>query len=148
MRDFQAICRDPISLQDASTLKIWTDLLKGYRVMRVLSRGLVFPKFSAPPSGETMRRTPKVLEVQLQERLSPCQVWWGSDFTAAGAAKNVEFFVCVSVRHAFERQSSCVRFRHEGAIQYRIDFDALDRERFVVVHPCSIFSDCRQLATP
>ena len=37
---------------------------------------------------------------------------------AAGVAKNVEFFVClfvsVSVRHAFERQSLCARFRHEG----------------------------------
>jgi len=39
---------------------------------------------------------------------------------AAGTAKNVEFslsiclFVCLSVRHAFERQSLCARFRHEG----------------------------------
>jgi len=35
---------------------------------------------------------------------------------AAGAAKNVEFFlfVCLSVRHAFERQRLCTRFRHEG----------------------------------
>jgi len=40
---------------------------------------------------------------------------------AAGAAKNVEFFVCFSVcqlcllvRHAFERQRLCARFSHEG----------------------------------
>ena len=37
---------------------------------------------------------------------------------AAGVAKNVKFFVCVfvclSVRHTFERQSLCARFRHEG----------------------------------
>jgi len=37
---------------------------------------------------------------------------------AAGVAKNVEFFVCLSAclfrRHAFERQSLCARFRHEG----------------------------------
>jgi len=37
---------------------------------------------------------------------------------AAGAAKNVEFFVCLfctlSVRHAFERQRLCGPFRHEG----------------------------------
>ena len=40
----------------------------------------------------------------------------------AGAAINVEFFVCLifclsaclSVRHAFERQRFCARFRHEG----------------------------------
>ena len=37
---------------------------------------------------------------------------------AAGVAKNVEFLVCLSVcltvRHAFERQRLCARFRHEG----------------------------------
>ena len=37
---------------------------------------------------------------------------------AAGVAKNVEFFVCLSVClsvcHAFERQSLCARFRREG----------------------------------
>jgi len=48
---------------------------------------------------------------------------------AAGVAKNVEFFclfvclsvclsvslsVCLSVHHAFERQSLCAQFRHEG----------------------------------
>ena len=36
---------------------------------------------------------------------------------AVGAAKNVEFFLYVSlfVRHAFEqRQRLCARFRHEG----------------------------------
>jgi len=40
---------------------------------------------------------------------------------AAGVAKNVEFFVCLSVslslclsvRHAFERQRLCARFLHE-----------------------------------
>jgi len=38
---------------------------------------------------------------------------------AAGVAKNVAFlsvclFVCLSVRHAFERQRLCARFCHEG----------------------------------
>ena len=36
----------------------------------------------------------------------------------AGMAKNVEFFVslsvCLFVRHPFERQSLCALFRHEG----------------------------------
>jgi len=32
---------------------------------------------------------------------------------AASAAKNVEF-VCLFVRHAFERQRLCARFHHEG----------------------------------
>jgi len=67
-----------------------------------------------------MRQTPKVLEVQerAQGPLSPCQVWWGWDFTRRRGGQNVEFFVCLSVclsvRHAFERKSLCPRFRHEG----------------------------------
>jgi len=62
---------------------------------------------------------------------------------AAGAAKTVEFFIRLSVRHAFERQGLCARFRHKETILM-----PLDRGRFVVVHPCSTFSQCRQLATP
>jgi len=65
-------------------VKIWLDLLEelwshgGFKL-----RGLVSPKYSVPPSGETMRQTPNVLEVQERARgpLSPCQVWWGWDFT-------------------------------------------------------------------
>jgi len=36
------------------------------------------------------------------------------------------------------------------ALEYRNDIELipLDRGRFVVVHPCSPFSDCCQLATP
>ena len=69
---------------------------------------------------------------------------------AAGAAKNVEFFVCLSVRHTFERRSSCARFRHEGVGVQKPEtiFTSLDRGRLVVVHPCSTLSDCCQLATP
>jgi len=45
-----------------------------------------------------MRQTPNILEVQEcgWGPLSPCQVWWGSDFTRGGSAKNVEFSVCLS----------------------------------------------------
>ena len=31
-----------------------------------------------------------------------------------GATKNVEFFVSLSVRHAFKRQRLFAQFRHEG----------------------------------
>ena len=46
---------------------------------------------------------------------------------AAAATKNVEFLsVCLSVRHAFEHQSFCARFRHEGVgVPYRNDSDAV-----------------------
>ena len=56
-----------------------------YGVIGVLSWWcLVAAKFSAARSGETICIRPqKVLEVQERARgpLSPCQLWWGSDFT-------------------------------------------------------------------
>jgi len=84
LRDFHKICIICTSFQDALGVKHLLDLLKGlwsYGGFKL--RGLVTPKFSAPPSGETMHQTPKVLEVQERARgpLSPCQIWWGSDFT-------------------------------------------------------------------
>ena len=39
-----------------------------------------------------------------------------------GVAKNLEFLVCLFLRHAFERQRLCARFRHEGVgVQKRFD---------------------------
>jgi len=124
LRDFHKICRVCTSFQDALCVKILLDLLKGlWSYKWVLSwGGLLAPKFSAPPSGETMRQTPNVLEVQERARcsLSPCQVWSASDFTRRrGGQKRRVFlsvclFVCLFVRHAFERQSLCALFRHEG----------------------------------
>ena len=100
LRNFQTICRVSTPFQDALGIKISLDFLKrlwSYAGFNL--RGLVTPKFSAPPSGENTRKTPKVLEVQERARgsLSPCQIWWGRILPAAGVAKNVEFFVCLSV---------------------------------------------------
>jgi len=84
LRDFYEFCTVCNKFQDALTVKILLDLLEGYGVTGVLSlRGVVIPKFSAPPSGETMRQTTRVLEMQERTRgpLSPCQVWLGLDFT-------------------------------------------------------------------
>jgi len=66
-----------------------------------------------------MHQIPIVFEVQERARgaLSPCQVWWGSDFTRRrGGQKRLAFClsVCLFVRQAFERQRLCARFRHEG----------------------------------
>jgi len=49
---------------------------------------------------------------------------------AARAAKNVQFFVCLfvclSVRHTFERHNLCARFRNEGVgVAYINDFDTV-----------------------
>jgi len=76
-------------------------------------------KFSK--EGETVLQSPKSFELQERARdpLSPCQVWWRSDFIRRrGGQKTSSFFVCQSVclfvRHTFERQRLCARFRHEG----------------------------------
>ena len=67
-----------------------------------------------------MRQTPKVLEVQEHARgpLITYAKFGGVRISpAARVAKNVEFFclfVCLFVRHAFERKRLCARFRHEG----------------------------------
>jgi len=81
LRDFNKICRVCSAFQDALGVKILLDLLKGlWSYWGFNLRGSACPKFSAPPSGETMHQTS----------------------------------VCLFVRHAFERQSLCARFRHEG----------------------------------
>jgi len=45
--------------------------------------GSGYPQIFSASSGETVRQTPKVLEVQERARgpLSPSQLSWGSDFT-------------------------------------------------------------------
>jgi len=91
LSDVHKICRVCTPFQDALANKIWLDLLEGlgsYGGFKL--RGSGYRQiFRAPTSGETMRQTPKVLEMQERARgpLSPCQVW---------VAKNVEFF-CLSV---------------------------------------------------
>ena len=76
LRDFHKICRVCTSFQDVLGVKIWLDLLKGlwsYGGFKL--RGLVAPKFSEPPSGETVHETPKRFKVQERARgpLSLCQ---------------------------------------------------------------------------
>jgi len=63
-------------------------------------RGSGYPQIFSATSGETMRQTPKFLEVQERARglLSPCQVWWGSDFTRRrGGQKRWVFCLSVSL---------------------------------------------------
>jgi len=84
LHDFHKICRICTPFQDALAVKISLDLLKelwSYGDFKLTGSG--YPKFSAPPSGETLHQTPKSFEVQECARgpLSPCQVWWGSHFT-------------------------------------------------------------------
>jgi len=60
LRDFHKICKVCTPFQDALAVKIWLGLLDGlwsYGGFKL--RGLFSPTFSVPPSGETMRQTPK-----------------------------------------------------------------------------------------
>jgi len=97
------MCRICTSFNDALAVKISWDLLKGlwrYGDFELMGSG--YPIFLAPLSGETMRQTPKVLEVQ--EVLYHRAKFGGARISpAVGAVKNVEFFG-LSVRHAFGRQ--------------------------------------------
>ena len=95
LRDFYKICSVCTSFQDVLA-KILLDLLKelwSYGGLKL--RGSGYLEIFSAPSGDTVRQTPSVLEVQerAQGSPSPCQVWLGSDFITAGAAKNVELFV-------------------------------------------------------
>ena len=56
LRDFQKVYSVCISFQDALDVKILLDLLKLWSYGGFKFRGLVAPKFSAPPSGETFFR--------------------------------------------------------------------------------------------
>jgi len=135
----------------------------GYGVMGLLSWvWLPPPQFSAPLVAKLCVKPPKVFEVQERARGPllpwPCQVWWGSYFTGRrGVAKNLRVFLSVCLFVTLLNVRACARnfavpwrrWRLGVGLQQTI-LIPLDRGRFVhvVVHPCSTFSDCCQLATP
>ena len=112
MRDFYEICSVCSSFRPrhALAVKIWMDLPKWLRSYEGFKfKGPVFPKSSAPPSGKTIRRSPDyVLDVSERARgpLSPCQDWWGSDFTAANQ-KRLSFYRQQCAQHKARRYLSC-----------------------------------------
>ena len=119
---FYKICRVCTPVQDALGVKTWLDLLEGlwsYGGLKLRVSGS--PKFSVPPSGETMCQIRKSFRgTRTCSRSSitmPSLVGLGFH-PPPGQPKTLSFFVCLSVclsvRHAFERQRLCTRFRHEG----------------------------------
>jgi len=101
-----------------------------------------FPIYSVPPSGETMRQTPNVFEVQERalEVLYHYAKFGGARISpAAGVAKNVEFLsVCLSV--TLLDVKDCASDFAMNAFKYtETILMPLDRGRFVVVHPWSTF---------
>ena len=66
LRDFHKICKVCTTFQDALAVKISLDFLKGlwsYGGFK-LTGSAGYPQIFSTPSGETMRQTPNVLEVQ------------------------------------------------------------------------------------
>ena len=125
--------------------------------------GLVIPKFSAPPSGETVRQTGKSFRGAKTCSRSSITVLSsvGLGFhSPSGRPKTLNFLsvclsVCLSVRHAFERQRFCARFRHEG-VEYRNDFDDVGQEKvcgaasvfnFLTLPPTVDITKCRSPKT-
>jgi len=129
LRDFHKICRVCTTFRDALAVKIWLDLLEdlwSYGGFKLRVSG--YPQIISAPIGENMGRTPEVLEAQESAGgpLSPRQVWWGSDFPAAGVAKNVEFFclsVCLFV--TLLKVRDCAPDFAMKALEYRNDFNAI-----------------------
>jgi len=97
LRDFHKICRVCTPFQDALAVKIWLDLVEGlwsYGGFKLRRSG--YPQFSEPPSGETMRQTPKSF-TDARTCSRSRQVWWGSDFTRRRYGQKRWVFVCLSV---------------------------------------------------
>jgi len=124
------------------------DLLKGLQSYR----GFKLGGGSGPPNFERLLAAKLCIgprkKLEVQERapgpLSPYQVLWGSDFThGQGGQKHLVFTVCLSVCLFVTLLNVRVWRRWSTATILM----PLNRGRCVLVHPCSTFSDCRQLAT-
>jgi len=119
VRDFHKICRVCTTFQDAQAVKISLDSLKvlwSYAGFKLTGSG--YPQIFSVPSGEIVRQTPKVFTVARMCSKSsitmPSLVGLGFH-PPPGRPKTLNFLsVCLFVRHAFERQRLCDRFRHEG----------------------------------
>jgi len=130
LRYFHKIYRICTRFHAVLAFKISLYLLKGlwsYGGFKLTGSG--YPQIFSAPSGKTVRQTPKVSRCKnVLEVLYHHAKFGGARISpAAGAAKNVEFFVCLSVclsvRHAFERD--CAPDFAIKALEYRNDFDAV-----------------------
>jgi len=132
LRDFHNICRVCTSFQDAFSVKIWLDLLVGlcsYGGFKL--RGLVSPKYSVPPSGETMSQSPKSLrDARTCSRSSiamPSLVRLGFH-SPPGWPKTLSFlsdclFICLFVTLLNVRD--CAPDFAMKTLEYRNDFDTV-----------------------
>ena len=94
LRDFHKICRVCTLFRDALAAKMLLDLLKGlwsYEGFNFyVDRVWLSPYFQRSLVAKLCVRAGKFFEVQERARgpLSPCQVWWGSDFNRRQGGQN------------------------------------------------------------
>jgi len=122
LRDFHKMSRVCTPFQYALAVKISLDLLKGlwsYGGFNLMGCG--YPQIIRAPSGKNMHQTPKSFRgartCSRSSTTMPSLVGLGFHRRRGGqkVAKTLSFLsVCLSVRHAFERQRLCARFCHEG----------------------------------
>ena len=160
LHDFYKICRICISFKDALAIKVSLDLLKGlwsYGGFN-LTVSSYHPKFSVPLAAKLCVRPQNVLEMQERARgpLSHTKFGVARTSPAAGVAKKRWVFCLSVVLFCLSRFVCPSRFWTSEFVRpispwrrWRTEMILmpLDRGRFVVVHPCSTFSDCRQLST-
>jgi len=122
-------------VSDALGVKIWLDFLKGlWRHGGFKLRASGFPKFLAPPSGETMRQTTKRFTVERTCSRSsitmPSSVRLGFH-PPPGWPRTLGFFVCLSVCLfvclfvTLLNVRDCVPDFAMKALEYRNDFDTV-----------------------
>jgi len=151
LHNFHEICRVCTLFQDVLNFKIWMDLLKGLRSYEGFKfRGLVPAKFWVPPSGETMSGTPKIFwgaRTYLRSSMTMPSLMGLEFHMPPGQPKALShLFVYLSVCSSCFWTSEFVPPNFVG--EHKRFWCCLIAEGFLVVHPCSTFSDCHQLATP
>jgi len=154
LHNFHEICRVCTLFQDVLNFKIWMDLLKGLRSYEGFKfRGLVPAKFWVPPSGETMSGTPKIFwgaRTYLRSSMTMPSLMGLEFHMPPGRPKALSHLfvylsVCSSCFWTSEFVCPISPWRRWSTETIEMP---LNRGRFIVVHPCWTFSDCRQLATP
>jgi len=115
---FHEICKFCTTFQNALTVKIRMDLLKGLRSYEGFKlRVSGFTQIFRAPSGESTHRTHKSFGGARTCARSSITVpsLVGLGFHPPRGPKTSSFLsVCLSVRRAFEGRRFCVRFRREG----------------------------------
>jgi len=99
LHDFHKISRVSTPFHGALDVKTSLDLLKGlwsYEGFKLTGSDYP-PNFQSPPSGETMRQTPKSFRCA-RGPLAPCQVWLGSNFTRHRGGQKGRVFVLPFVK--------------------------------------------------